>query len=235
MSRINISVPDDLKEAIEARLNTNFSAIAQKAFREALGLPEPPPEPTWDKDEIIAAVREDLKQRSEIGLIKYPGPLSSRHDITFEGWVRHIYEEMLDAANYAKCIMAYGIGYFRKGRQKKLYEHGLAGFGAEYATPQERALRLLEETAEAVQAAGVPYEKAMGVVHYSYERPIGDLAQEIGQVGVTLCMLAESAGIDAEAEEQNETAAFLSRSVEYMKDRLAKKLAGGMPVGSEKV
>jgi NTP pyrophosphatase (non-canonical NTP hydrolase) len=188
------------------------------------------PEPEWDADKIIAMVREDLKQRSEFGLSKYGMPLSARHDIPLPGWLRHMYEELLDAANYAKCMMVYGVGYFRAIRQKSLYDHGKAGFGDEYFTPEQRAIRLMEEVCECIQAAGVSEEKALDLVAYSFNRPKGDVAIEIGQVGVTLCMLAESLGIDAEGEESAETARFLSRPITEMQARIAEKLRGGMPV-----
>lgn len=185
----------------------------------------------WSKDPVIARVREDLKQRSEFGLKKYGKPLSDRIDFDLPKWVNHMYEELLDAANYAKCAMLYNMGWFRKQRQSALYAHGNKGFGEEYGTPVQRALRLLEEANEAAQAVGVPYAKAMGVAHYTYNRKPGDPAVEIGQVGVTILMLAESLGIDAEAEELREADKFLARPIEEMKARLKEKLAGGMPVG----
>jgi len=50
----------------------------------------------WNKDKVIAAVRQDLLQRSEFGLKKYGQPLSDRTDIDLPGWLKHMYEELLD-------------------------------------------------------------------------------------------------------------------------------------------
>lgn len=203
----------------------------------ALGMPYsattaiPPGE--WNLDKIIAMVREDLKQRSEFGLSKYGRPLDSRHDFDLPTWLKYMYEELLDAANYAKCMMVYGVGYFRKVRQAANYAHGRDGFGAEYATPVNRAIRLFEEAVECIQAAGVERAKAHDLVQYGFDRPKGDIAIEIGQVGLTLGMLAESLGIDAEKEEAAETERFLARSVESMQARLKEKLEGGMPVAEK--
>lgn len=184
----------------------------------------------WDKDKVIAAVRADLLQRSEFGLKKYGRPISDRQDISFLGWVNHMYEELLDAANYAKSIMMYETGFYRLIRQKLLFGHGKAGFGEEYFTVEQRAIRLFEEACECAQAAGVSEEKARELIGYSYSREPGELAIEIGQVGVTLAMLAEAAGLDVEGEERAEADRFLAKPVEAMQARLREKLAGGMPV-----
>ena len=50
-------------------------------------------------DTIIAMIRE----RSERGLAKY-GVTVDRTDLTFQDWVRHAQEEMLDGAQYLQRI-----------------------------------------------------------------------------------------------------------------------------------
>lgn len=52
-------------------------------------------------DPIIEAVREDLLQRSQVGLTKY-GTALDRTDLKLRDWLQHAYEEHLDAAAYLK-------------------------------------------------------------------------------------------------------------------------------------
>ena len=54
--------------------------------------------------------------------------------------------------------------------------------------PRQRALRFLEEAIELVQATGtIDEEEAQGMVNYVYNRPKGDIRQEIA--GTTFCLL----------------------------------------------
>lgn len=53
------------------------------------------------KDKIVESVRNDLKQRSELGIEKY-GVTLDRKDIDLKGWLQHAYEETLDKALYLK-------------------------------------------------------------------------------------------------------------------------------------
>lgn len=52
-------------------------------------------------DSVVAAVRADLLQRSEIGIAKY-GVTLDRKDLNLRDWLQHAYEETLDQANYLK-------------------------------------------------------------------------------------------------------------------------------------
>ncbi len=52
-------------------------------------------------DHVIEAVREDLLQRSQIGIKKYNVTLD-RKDLSLKAWLQHAYEECLDQANYLK-------------------------------------------------------------------------------------------------------------------------------------
>lgn len=184
----------------------------------------------WKKDKVIAEVRADLLQRSEFGLAKYGRPLSDRWDVDHAGWLRHMYEELLDAANYAKCMMLFGVGYFRKVRQKALYQHVIAGYGVGDSTPQARAFRLMEEATEAFQAAGCSEARGHEIVSYVFSRAPGSLSEEIGQVGAALCTLAESVGVDAEEQEAAEAVRFIGKLPSDMRKRLAEKLESGMPI-----
>jgi hypothetical protein len=56
-------------------------------------------------DPIVAAVRDDLLRRSQLGIAKY-GVTLARTDLTLRDWLQHAYEEHLDAANYLKRAIA---------------------------------------------------------------------------------------------------------------------------------
>lgn len=52
-------------------------------------------------DTVVRAVRQDLLDRSNVGIDKYNNTLD-RTDIDLRGWLQHAYEECLDQANYLK-------------------------------------------------------------------------------------------------------------------------------------
>ena len=52
-------------------------------------------------DQVVEAVREDLLQRSRLGIAKY-GVTLDRTDLNLRDWLQHAYEETLDQANYLK-------------------------------------------------------------------------------------------------------------------------------------
>lgn len=52
-------------------------------------------------DPIVEAVRDDLLQRSQVGISKY-GVNLARDDLSLRDWLQHAYEETLDQANYLK-------------------------------------------------------------------------------------------------------------------------------------
>lgn len=52
-------------------------------------------------DSVVEAVRQDLLQRSQVGIAKY-GITLERTDLRLRDWLQHAYEETLDQANYLK-------------------------------------------------------------------------------------------------------------------------------------
>lgn len=63
-------------------------------------------------------------------------------------------------------------------------------FGEEIASDQvERNHRFFEEATELVQSGGMTREAAHQLVDYTYDRPVGELDQEVGGVMVTLAAL----------------------------------------------
>lgn len=61
---------------------------------------------------------------------------------------------------------------------------------------EERNLRFLEESLELVQAAGMSKTQALQVLDYVYNRPVGELKQEVGGVMVTLSALCTAHELD---------------------------------------
>jgi hypothetical protein len=53
------------------------------------------------KDAVVEAVRQDLLERSQVGIRKY-GVTLEREDLELKEWLQHAYEETLDQANYLK-------------------------------------------------------------------------------------------------------------------------------------
>jgi hypothetical protein len=70
-------------------------------------------------------------------------------------------------------------------------------FGDKVAADRRiRNFRFLEEALELVQAAGCTKEEALQLVDYVYNRPVGELPQELGGTMVTLAAWAEAHGLD---------------------------------------
>lgn len=81
--------------------------------------------------------------------------------------------------------------------QKKVKVWMLACFGETISNDvTERNHRFLEEALELVQALGCTQSEAHQLVDYVFDRPIGEPAQEIGGVMVTLAALCEANSLD---------------------------------------
>lgn len=73
----------------------------------------------------------------------------------------------------------------------------MACFGAEISADiAERCHRLYEEVGETVQSFGMSRSEAHQLVDYTWDRAIGQRAQEVGGVMVTLAALCLAAGLD---------------------------------------
>lgn len=121
----------------------------------------------------------------------------------------------------------------RAARQFQAAGWSRKAFGEEQtASVVQRALRFGEESDELKQAAGIPYEQAADMLAYVYARPVGELRQEMGGVGVTLLLLANAAGLDADTEEDRELKRVLSKPPEYFTKRNNDKNAAGLIAGA---
>ena len=57
-----------------------------------------------DMSRIEELVIERIRQRAEVGAVKY-GTTLERKDLSFEQWLRHLQEELLDGAAYIEKLI----------------------------------------------------------------------------------------------------------------------------------
>lgn len=132
-------------------------------------------------------------------------------------------------ASCSTCPRPEPVG--RDLRQKQVARWCQAAFGTTHTmSVEQRAIRLLEEAIEAYQAAGGKLGMAYQLVDYVFERPKGELGQELGGVGVTLLALANAAGLSADEEEAREVARVLALDLDVVRKRNATKDAAGFTV-----
>lgn len=119
-------------------------------------------------------------------------------------------------------------GRERNKRQLTVNAWGVTAFGYQEANSvAQRGIRLAEEAIEAAQACGCSAEMVHRMVDYVYSRPSGELAQELGGVGITLLALAEAARLSADDEEARELLRVLSKPISHFIERnISKNNAG---------
>lgn len=116
----------------------------------------------------------------------------------------------------------------RDRRQDDVLAWTRAAFGPDQATSlPQRAVRLLEEALEAYQACSGDPEMAHRLVDFVFARPVGELRQEIGGVGVCTLALAASAGLSADAAERTEWERVQAKPLEHFQRRNAAKNEAG--------
>jgi hypothetical protein len=119
----------------------------------------------------------------------------------------------------------------RDSRQRKTAQWCAAAFGADHAASiTQRGIRLAEEAIEAAQAAGCDPAMVHKLVDHVYSKPPGNLAQEIGGIGVTVLALAEAAGLSADSEEACEVSRVLSKPLSHFAARNKAKNDAGFNV-----
>ncbi len=116
----------------------------------------------------------------------------------------------------------------RDGLQTQAYLWVVSTFGVAVAQPRERAMRFIEEAIELAQAAGITFDEVARLVTYVFSRPVGEPAQEVGGVGVTLLSYCESVGLSANAEEQREHARVLAIDPEHFRRKHNTKSDAGV-------
>lgn len=114
-----------------------------------------------------------------------------------------------------------------KGLQKHTLVWAVESFGSAAVDPRERAARLVEEAIEVAQALGLEPDVIKTISDRVYSRPLGELEQEIGGVGITALNLDESAGIDFEAATLKEWARIQSKSRAHWQKKHDEKVEAG--------
>ena len=117
----------------------------------------------------------------------------------------------------------------RRERQASVARWVSKLFGpAQAADVKGRATRMLEEAIEAAQAAGVSEDVVGKLTRRVYDKPAGDLRQEIGQVGLTLLAFSAAAGFDADTLEDEQVVRAWTTDPKLFHDSYAKKVALGV-------
>lgn len=97
------------------------------------------------------------------------------------------------------------------------------------ADKQERNHRFFEESTEAVQANGMTRSEAHQLVDYTYDRPVGELNQEVGGVMVTLAALCLASGINMHAAGEVELARIWTKVGQIRSKQAAKPKHSPLP------
>lgn len=119
----------------------------------------------------------------------------------------------------------------RDRRQSDTHAWCVAAFGDHDArSVPQRGLRLAEEAIETAQACGCDPAMLHRLIDHVYAKPVGELPQELGGLGVTLLALAEAAGISADEAEQHELLRVRAKPLSHFAARNAAKKAAGFHV-----
>lgn len=103
-------------------------------------------------------------------------------------------------------------------------------FGAAIAADKiERNHRFFEEATEAVQANGMTRSEAHQLVDYTFDRPVGELNQEIGGVMVTLAALCLASGVDMHVAGETELARIWGKIEQIRAKQAAKPKHSPLP------
>lgn len=122
----------------------------------------------------------------------------------------------------------------RDARQAETHAWCVAAFGDHDARSiPQRGLRLMEEAIETAQACGCDPAILHRLIDHVYAKPIGELRQELGGLGVTLLGLAEAAGISADEAERAEIARVRAKPLAHFAARNAAKTAAGFHISRE--
>lgn len=121
----------------------------------------------------------------------------------------------------------------RQQRQAEILQWANATFGeATASNTGERIRRFAEESIELVQAAGLDKQALNDIIDHVYDKPTGNISQEIGQVGVSLLALSEHLGIQADREERKEFQRISSLSSDHWQARQNAKADKGLALPS---
>lgn len=106
-----------------------------------------------------------------------------------------------------------------------------ACFGPEISADRlERNDRFIEEAVELVQASDYPRERAHQLVDYVYDRPQGDINQEVGGVMITLAAHCLAHGVDMHEAGETELARIWTKVEQIRVKQAAKPKGSALPI-----
>lgn len=108
-------------------------------------------------------------------------------------------------------------------KQAEILKWATDTFGPIASDKEERVKRFAEEAIELCQAANLDIEDLFAIVWSVYNKPNGAIHQEIGQTELSLHLLAEVCGEDANKEMNIEFDRVRSFDREYWQARQNKK------------
>lgn len=115
--------------------------------------------------------------------------------------------------------------------QSRVQPWMLATFGPEIPTDRdERNHRFLEESLELVQSCGCTASEAHQLVDYVFGRPVGDQAQEVGGVMITLAALCLAQDLEMHAAGETELARIWTKVEAIRAKQAAKPKHSPLPV-----
>jgi NTP pyrophosphatase (non-canonical NTP hydrolase) len=121
----------------------------------------------------------------------------------------------------------------RNTHQRQILEWANNTFGKATAdNTGERIRRFAEEAVELCQAVGLDEQAMTDIIEHVYAKMPGNVAQEIGQVGVSLLGLAEHLNIQADDEERKEFERLKSLPTDYWQARQNAKAEKGIALKS---
>jgi hypothetical protein len=178
------------RESARRLINSAF----QQEPRARLGIPA---RPGYDDDLVIV---EYIKQQAALR------PAPPAQDALVEA-IRERDEARATSAERKTTIEMIEQSLIDASFQSRVQPWLLACFGAEIAGDKvERNHRFFEEATETVQAGGMTRSEAHQLVDYTYDRPTGDLRQEVGGAMNTLAALCLAHGLDMHAAGELELA-----------------------------
>lgn len=117
--------------------------------------------------------------------------------------------------------------------QERVQPWMMACFGPIIAADRiERNHRFIEEALELVQACGCTQDEAHQLVDYVYERPQGDVNQEVGGVMITLAALCLANGLDMHAAGETELARIWTKVDQIRAKQAAKPKHSPLPAAA---
>jgi phosphoribosyl-ATP pyrophosphohydrolase len=97
----------------------------------------------------------------------------------------------------------------------------------------ERGTSVGEEGIETMQACGATREQAHALVDMVYDKPVGELRQEIAGVGFTLLALCANRGLRLDEVLAAELKRFKSKDPKHYRDKQKLKAALGVSIRAE--